>query len=262
MLLYIPDFPQCFGKDHWPKQMWKRDSGIWTMSVSWIFKIWSAVWQKYYLLLRLLLAWLLHPTVTFLPVFPSMVPSFTWLVSMEEVNDTAGVAFVLVFWSLLSLVPTVLLSLVWVNAAWFLHLGLAACGFSTCKSLVMLQPSRYIPKVLWAKLCRWRLWRQPLLGWVVVLFRSPRSSPGWRRQRCSPLCSTHTAPGALEAPGPWPRPRGSAFPEGRLQAARAKWTLTQFAASHMDFVTLPYVMNKLTCARNFTCQRVICCALM
>lgn len=28
MLLYIPDFPQRFGKDHWPKQTWKRDSGI------------------------------------------------------------------------------------------------------------------------------------------------------------------------------------------------------------------------------------------
>lgn len=90
MLLYIPDFPQCFGKDRWPKQMWKGDSGIWTMSVSWIFKIRSAAWQKYCLLLRLLLAWLLHPTVTFLPVFPSMVPASTWLESMEEVNHTAG----------------------------------------------------------------------------------------------------------------------------------------------------------------------------
>lgn len=28
MLLYISDFPQCFGKDHWPKQMWKKESGI------------------------------------------------------------------------------------------------------------------------------------------------------------------------------------------------------------------------------------------
>lgn len=28
MLLYITDFPQCFGKDCWPKQMWKRESGI------------------------------------------------------------------------------------------------------------------------------------------------------------------------------------------------------------------------------------------
>lgn len=28
MLLYITDFPQCFGKDHWPKQMWKKESGI------------------------------------------------------------------------------------------------------------------------------------------------------------------------------------------------------------------------------------------
>lgn len=28
MLLYITDFPQCFGKDHWPKQMWKREIGI------------------------------------------------------------------------------------------------------------------------------------------------------------------------------------------------------------------------------------------
>lgn len=102
MLLYIPDFPQCFGKDRWPKQMWKGDSRIWTMSVSWIFKIRSAVWQKYCLLLRLLLAWLLHPTVTFLPVFPSMVPAFTWLVSMEGVNHTAGVALVLVLWLLLS----------------------------------------------------------------------------------------------------------------------------------------------------------------
>lgn len=46
MLLYITDFPQCFGKDRWPKQMWKRVE-LWSMSASWIFKIWSTVWQKH-----------------------------------------------------------------------------------------------------------------------------------------------------------------------------------------------------------------------
>lgn len=28
MLLNITDFPQYFGRDHWPKQMWKKESGI------------------------------------------------------------------------------------------------------------------------------------------------------------------------------------------------------------------------------------------
>lgn len=32
--------------------------------------------------------------------------------------------------------------------------------------------------------------------------------------------------------------------ETELEAAESKWTLTQFSASHMDFVTLLYVMNE------------------
>lgn len=48
MLLYITDFGQHFGNDRWPKQMWKGESGIWSMSASWIFKIWFTVWQKHY----------------------------------------------------------------------------------------------------------------------------------------------------------------------------------------------------------------------
>lgn len=61
MLLYVSDFPQHFGKDHWPKQTWKRDSGIWTVSASWIFKTWSTVWQKYYCRGFCLLGFYIHP---------------------------------------------------------------------------------------------------------------------------------------------------------------------------------------------------------
>lgn len=78
----------------------------------------------------------------------------------------------------------VLLSLVWVKATRFLPLGLAACGSSTCKSPVMLQPSRRIPEARWAKLCRW----------VVVHFQSSQGAGGSSTAPCAP----HT-----QLPEPW-----------------------------------------------------------
>lgn len=78
-----------------------------------------------------------------------------------------------------------------------------------------------------------------------------------RGENSSPLSSKHG--GAVEAPGPSPLP---SLLETGLEAAENKWTLTQFSASHMDSVTLSYVMNKLTYRRRFTCQRVFCCTSM
>lgn len=48
--------------------------------------------------------------------------------------------------------------------------------------------------------------------------------------------------GAVEVPGPSPLPSLLAV---RLEAAENEWTLLPFSASHMDFVTLPNVRNKL-----------------
>lgn len=76
-------------------------------------------------------------------------------------------------------------------------------------------------------------------------------------RNASPLCSKPR--GAVDAPGPSPLP---SLLETRLEAAENKWTLLQFSASHMDFVTLSYVMNKRAYARRFTCQRVVCCTSM
>ena len=102
---------------------------------------------------------------------------------------------------------------------------------------------------------------------VGVEFASRPSGDPWgykaaqveegRGKDSSPLSSKHR--GAVEVPGPSPL---SSLLETRLEAAQNKWTLAQFSASHMDFVTQLYVMNKLTYARHFTCQRVICCTSM
>lgn len=183
----------------------------------------------------------------------------------------------LVLWSLLSPIPSVFPSLFGVychfyslrglSCLWFFYLpcafvsqsailqwccstadvfqklngrsGLSQCG---CASTSF---SSHPCQSRWG-ICFQTLWRS--LGlWSDV---------GWSGEgrNASPLST-----GAMEAPGPSPLP---SLLETGLEAAENKWTLLQFSASHMDFITLSYVMNKLTYARRFTCQRVICCTSM
>lgn len=159
-----------------------------------------------------------------------------------------------------------------------LHRGLAVCGFPAspafvsqgvilqwhCSTAAVFQKWNGLGECGCASTgvgscpCQSRCWIC-----FQTLWRSSGlwSNIGWRRRRKkpSPLSSKHS--GAVEVLGPPLLPSLLGFPV-RLEAAENKWTLRQFSASHMAFVTLSYVMNKLTYARGFTCQRVICCTSM